>query len=63
LPDDHWKYRLAVDVGGEVAGQSNWHRCSNCQGVFFRGASAIGLCPKGEGHSPDLSVRYKIPFK
>jgi hypothetical protein len=52
-----------VDVGGEVAGQSNWHRCSNCQGVYFRGASAIGICPTGEGHSPDLSVRYKIPFK
>ncbi len=63
LPDDHWKYRLAVDVGGEVAGQSNWHRCSNCQSVYFRGASAIGICPTGEGHSPDLSVRYKIPFK
>lgn len=61
-PSATWNYRLAVDNGPNVIGQSNWHRCKNCQSVYFRGAGDDGICAAGGKHDPDLGTKYKIPF-
>jgi hypothetical protein len=61
--------RRAHDLSGsgdytlrQNAGQGEWRRCTQCQGLFFNGGGALGLCPKGKTHQP-TSDEYFVPYE
>ena len=44
------------------AGQDEWRRCTQCQGLFFNGGGALGRCPsKATTHQP-ASDDYFVPY-
>lgn len=40
--------------------QANWRWCSKCQGLFFAGTPAKGVCPAGGPHSDQGSGQYSM---
>ncbi|MFJ9950320.1 hypothetical protein [Kitasatospora sp. NPDC091207] len=44
-----------------IVGQSNWHYCKQCYGLWFNGNPTNGVCPAGGSHSGAGSYDYLPP--
>ncbi len=52
-------YTLDFEAADTPADQQRgWRSCNRCQGLFFAGGGAAGVCPAGNGHNSDGSGSY-----
>jgi hypothetical protein len=52
-------YTLDFEAADTPADQQRgWRSCNRCQGLFFAGGGAAGVCPAGNGHNSDGSSSY-----
>lgn len=49
-----------IPAGGDV-GQNQWRFCNKCNGLFYDGYQAKGLCPAGGGHVAQ-GFNFVLPF-
>jgi hypothetical protein len=55
---------LVMDTRDELhQTQANWRWCKKCEGLFFAGHAAKGVCPAGGQHSQAGSGKYELIHK
>ena len=52
-------YTLETTPAG---GQDNWRWCHKCEGLYFNGNPAAGVCPAGGAHDVSGSGDYVLQF-